>query len=170
MKRLSLVILATLALALRTGAESAKDLRIPTGMGEVLIHVSPTPGLISITVPNGKDKTDEMFSGTNLVLELDVAADGCVRGITGHNGGDYYLDFSGTCVVRQGTGEKIINNPSVVIGNKTNDIVIVWTELSKTDKRFVINKQKPDSSKVPDGIGISPPIFRPDVRSDKKTD
>jgi hypothetical protein len=164
MKKLSAIILATLALALRTGAEPAKDLRIPTGMGEVLIHVSPSPGLISITVHNGKDKTDELFSGTNLVLELDVAEDGCVKGITGHNGGDYYLDFSGTRLVRQETGEKIINNPSVVIGNKTNDIVIVWTELSKTDKRFVINKQKPVSSKVPDGIGTNTPILSPDVR------
>ena len=151
MKRLSAIILSTLALTIRTGAEPAKDLRIPMGMGEVLIHVSPFPGLISITVYNGKDKTDELFSGTNIVLELDVAADGCVRGITGHNGGDYYLDFFGTRLVRQETGEMIIHNPLVVIGNKTNDIVIVWTELSKTDKRFVVNNQKPDSKKVPDG-------------------
>jgi len=133
MKRLSAIILATLALTLRTGAEPAKDLRIPAGMGEVLIHVSPSPGLISITLHNGKDNTNELFSGTNLVLELDVAADGCVGGISGHNGGDFYLDFIGTRLVPQETGEMIINNPSVVIGNMTNDIVSIWTELSKID-------------------------------------
>jgi len=129
------------------GKQLSDDIHIPTGMGDVVIHAPPSPGLLSVTVHDQKGKVTELFSGTNIILDLLVGADGCVGGITGRNGGYYSLDFFGTRVVQQETGETTINNPVVVIRGKTNDIVAAWVELSKTDGRFVIDRQKSDSNK-----------------------
>jgi len=140
------LLVVIISIVLQAIAVPPQEIRIPSGMGNIIIQIAQSSEIISVSLSDQDGKMTELFSGTNLILQLDVAEDGCVGGITDRNKGYLYLDFFGTRLVDSETGKMTINNPPAIIGNKTNDIVSAWSDLSKTDKRFAVNIRAKDKN------------------------